>query len=184
MPRLVHERVIQPLAELLPVSHDNFSLDFKVKRFLRGAAYRPEIRDQVWVGSFTPQEQRRVLADASQSDDYEDILAAEKLCPSHDTMERLTYLYCKFCHPAPPAQYTLVQGPAPTRTGVRCVQHFPFLGFLPAPIDGWSYITELYEARYGVPKFGQAIWIRICQHIDGWIDVPKVLRARVPAPDA
>jgi hypothetical protein len=86
--------------------------------------------------------------------------------------------------PSPPAQYTLVQGPAPTRTGVRCVQHFPFLGFLPAPIDGWSYITELYEARYGVPKFGQAIWIRICQHIDGWIDVPKVLRARVPAPDA
>jgi hypothetical protein len=86
--------------------------------------------------------------------------------------------------PSPPAQYTLVQGPAPKRTGVRCVQHFPFLGLLPAPIDGWSDITELYEARYGVPKFGQAIWIRICQHIDGWIDVPKVLRARVPAPDA
>jgi hypothetical protein len=26
-----------------------------------------------------------------------------------------------------------------------------------------------------------AIWIRICQHIDGWTDVPKVLRARVLA---
>ena len=25
----------------------------------------------------------------------------------------------------------------------------------------------------------QAIWIRTCQHIDGWIDVPKVVRARV-----
>jgi asparagine synthase (glutamine-hydrolysing) len=96
MPRAVHERVIRPLAELLPVSHDNFSLDFKVKRFLRGAAYRPEIRDQVWVGSFTPQEQRRLLADPSQSDDYEDVLNAEQLCPSKDTMERLTYLYCKF----------------------------------------------------------------------------------------
>ena len=84
--------------------------------------------------------------------------------------------------PSPPAQYTLVQGARPVRTGVRCVQHFPFLGLLPAPNDGWSDITELYVARYGVPKFGQAIWIRTCQHIDGWIDVPKVVGARVPAP--
>jgi hypothetical protein len=83
--------------------------------------------------------------------------------------------------PSPAAQYTLVQGPAPVRTGVRCVQHFPFLGLLPPPTDGWSDITELYVARYGVPKAGTAIWIRTCQHIDGWTDVPKVARARVPA---
>jgi hypothetical protein len=84
--------------------------------------------------------------------------------------------------PSPPAQYTLVQGAAPVRTAVRCVQHFPFLGLLPPPTDGWSDITELYVARYGVPKAGTAIWIRTCQHIDGWTDVPKVARARVRAP--
>jgi hypothetical protein len=84
--------------------------------------------------------------------------------------------------PSPPAHYTLVQGAAPVRTGVRCVQQFPFLGLLPPPNDGWSDITELYVARYGVPKAGTAIWIRTCQHIDGWTDVPKVARARVPAP--
>src|ERR1039458_4185531 len=67
--------------------------------------------------------------------------------------------------PNPPAQYTLVQGAAPVRTGVRCVQHFPSLGLLPPPIDGWSDITELYVARHGVPKAGTAIWIRTCQHI-------------------
>jgi hypothetical protein len=83
--------------------------------------------------------------------------------------------------PSPPAQYTLVQGAAPVRSGVRCVQHFPFLGFLPPPTDGWSDITDLYKARYGEPKPGTAIWIRTCQHIDGWTDVPKVLRARVRA---
>ena len=86
--------------------------------------------------------------------------------------------------PSPPAQYTLVQGAAPVRTGVRCVQHFPFLGLLPTPIDGWSDITELYRARYRVLKAGTAVWIRTYQHIDGWIDVPKVVRARVPAPAA
>ena len=83
--------------------------------------------------------------------------------------------------PSPPAQYTLVQGAAPVSAGVICVQHFPFLGLLPPPTDGWSDITELYVARYGVPKAGTAIWIRTCQHIDGWQDVPKVARARVPA---
>jgi hypothetical protein len=84
----------------------------------------------------------------------------------------------------PPTQYTLVQGSRPVRTAVRCVQHFPFLGFLPPPTDGWSDITELYVARYGVPKVGWAIWIRTCQHIDGWNDIPKVTCARVPAPAA
>jgi len=83
--------------------------------------------------------------------------------------------------PSPPAQYTLVQGAAPIRTGVRCVQHFPFLGLLPPPIDGWSDITALYVARYGVPKVGTAIWIRTCQHIDGWTDVPIVVHDRVRA---
>ncbi len=80
-----------------------------------------------------------------------------------------------------PAQVILVQGARPVRSGVRCVQHFPFLGLLPPPIDGWSDITELYVARYGVPKANQAIWIRTCQHIDGFTDVPKVLRFRIPA---
>ena len=74
------------------------------------------------------------------------------------------------------------QGAAPVRTGVRCVQHFTFLGLLPPPADGWSDITELSVPRYGVPKAGTAIWIRTSQHINGWTDVPKVVRARVPAP--
>jgi hypothetical protein len=84
----------------------------------------------------------------------------------------------------PPAQYTLVQGARPVGSGVRCVQHYVFLGLLPAPVDGWCDITGLYVARFGVPKAGKAIWIRTCQHIDGWTDVPKVLRARILGPAA
>ena len=84
--------------------------------------------------------------------------------------------------PSLPAQYTLVQGAAPVSTGIRCVQHFPFLGLLPAPTDGWSDITGLYVAYYGVPPVGTVIFIRTCQHIDGSTDVPKVTSARVPAP--
>ena len=64
---------------------------------------------------------------------------------------------------------------------MRCVQHFPLLGLLPPPIDGSSDITDLYAARYGVHEPGTAVWIRTCQHIDGFIDVPTVFRARVRA---
>ncbi len=85
---------------------------------------------------------------------------------------------------SPPAQYTLVYAAAPVRSGVRYVHHLPFLGLLPPPEDGWSDITDLFDARYGVPKPNQAIWIRTCQHIDGWTDAPKVLRARIAAPAA
>ena len=77
-----------------------------------------------------------------------------------------------------------MQGARPVSSGVRCVQHFPLLGLLPPPKDGWSDITDLYVARYGVPKANQAIWIRFCQHIDGFIDVPMVFRVRVEAPAA
>ena len=83
--------------------------------------------------------------------------------------------------PSQPGQYTLVQGAAPVSAGVRCVQHFPFLGLLPAPVDGWSDITALYVARYGAPMVGTAVFIRTCQHTDGWTDLPKVASAFVPA---
>src|SRR5207249_6760428 len=44
MPRLLHEDVLTPLADRLPVSTANFSLDFKLKRFLRGARLPTELR--------------------------------------------------------------------------------------------------------------------------------------------
>jgi len=61
------------------------------------------------------------------------------------------------------------------------LEHFPFLGLLPAPVDGWSDITALHVARYGVPVVGTAVFIRTCQHIDGWTDLPKVASAFVSA---
>ena len=84
--------------------------------------------------------------------------------------------------PVPPAQYTLVQGASPVSAGIRCVQHFPFLGCLPPATDGWSDITALYVARYGLPIAGTVIYIRTCQHIDGWTDVPKLTSVLIPAP--
>ena len=82
--------------------------------------------------------------------------------------------------PSAPAQYTIVQGAGPVSAGVRFVRHFPLLGFLPPPVDGWSDITDLYANRYGAPQPRQAVFIRTCQHIDGWSDLPKATSAVVP----
>ncbi|HOC55102.1 MAG TPA: hypothetical protein PKI20_05740 [Verrucomicrobiota bacterium] len=81
---------------------------------------------------------------------------------------------------APPGQYTVVQGAAPVSAGVQRVVHYPFLGLLPAPVDGWSDITALYVARHGVPPVGSAVFIRTCQHVDGWTDLPRLTSAIVP----
>ena len=78
-------------------------------------------------------------------------------------------------------EHTLVLGARPCSPGVRCVQHFPFLGFLPVPVDGWCDITDLFVKRYGVPAAGRAIFIRTRQHINGWNDPPKQVRAIVRA---
>ena len=57
VPSPVHDRIILPLAERLPVSTANFSFDFKVKRFLRAARRPTAERHATWLGSFTPSEQ-------------------------------------------------------------------------------------------------------------------------------
>ena len=45
----------------LPVSFDNLSFDFKVRRFLRDYSLPPVVRHHRWLGSFTSEEKARLL---------------------------------------------------------------------------------------------------------------------------
>jgi asparagine synthase (glutamine-hydrolysing) len=96
LPRFLHERVVEPLAARLPVSTDNFSFDFKLKRFLLGAPYEPAVRNQVWLGAFAPAE-RRALLDGAAGDHepYAELRAAAAAAPTRDPVERLIWLYCR-----------------------------------------------------------------------------------------
>jgi len=94
MPRYLHERLIVPLAERLPVSTANFSLDFKLKRFLRGASSPAALRHPIWLGSFTPHEQEKLLVRAPV-DPYEEHRRRFADAPTKDRLERLIYLYAK-----------------------------------------------------------------------------------------
>jgi asparagine synthase (glutamine-hydrolysing) len=94
VPRLLHERVVVPLADRLPVSTSNFSFDFKLKRFLRGAGAPAEVRHALWLGSFTAAELARLLIQMP-SETYAEHRHAFASAPARNQLERLIYLYAK-----------------------------------------------------------------------------------------
>jgi len=57
----LRRRVALPLVDRLPRSSADFSLEFKARRFLRGADPDMGVRHQLWLGSFTPAEEAEVL---------------------------------------------------------------------------------------------------------------------------
>jgi asparagine synthase (glutamine-hydrolysing) len=61
IPRIVNENVVVPLVERLPSSTANFSIDFRLKRFVRAAAAPEDERHATWLGSFTVEEQSALL---------------------------------------------------------------------------------------------------------------------------
>ena len=92
MPRLLHEHVVAPLVDRLPVSTGNFSVDFKVKRFVRGARRPEDLRHPVWLGSFTEEEQVPLLV-RPPHDPYDGVRRAFASAPTRDPLQRLVYVY-------------------------------------------------------------------------------------------
>lgn len=74
LPRIVRGGIIEPVIRRLPVSDENFSLDFRVKRFIHGISEPPEIRHTLWMGSFTPQEKTSLF-----SPDISELLASHDI---------------------------------------------------------------------------------------------------------
>ena len=95
LPRGLHERVVVPLAERLPVSTDDFSFDFKLKRFLRGAIEPAATRHQLWLGAFTTAEQRALLVEPPTVDPLVGVRALHDGQRTGDWVAKLIYLYAK-----------------------------------------------------------------------------------------
>ena len=85
VPRLIHRGIALPMARLLPASDANMALEFRVARFLRGAATEPGRRLATWMGPFSLEQLQRLLPDFGELLDperaYGPVLAAQrKLC--------------------------------------------------------------------------------------------------------
>jgi asparagine synthase (glutamine-hydrolysing) len=89
--------MIKMFGNLLPVSDDNISFDFKVKKFLSGIDYPDGVRNSVWLGSFSFRENNKVLspeisAEFNRDRLVEEISLYEKEYPDNDAMTKLQYL--------------------------------------------------------------------------------------------
>ena len=97
IPRFLRSALIEPVVKGLPVSTKNLSFDYKAKRFVGAANYDPIVRHHAWFGSFTPEQQQKVLSESVKfstrnSNTY---ALAKKLwqdCDSESEMERMQYL--------------------------------------------------------------------------------------------
>ena len=93
---------LNPLAHLLPVSDDNISFDFKVKKFVSGLPYNNDIRHQIWLGSFDPYQKRELFSRdiisqlGNDVDSFQIIDDYMKLCDTENNWERSLWLDMRF----------------------------------------------------------------------------------------
>ena len=88
------------LAHLIPVSTKNISREFQIKQFLRGMCYAPEVRNQVWLGAFTPPAltrllRREVYEEGTREGLYSEIESYLDHVGSRERFDRILYLYTR-----------------------------------------------------------------------------------------
>jgi hypothetical protein len=74
----------------------------------------------------------------------------------------------------------MVFGQEPCSAGRSKRRNVAYLGLLPPPVNGWSDITHLYQARFGEPRPGTRVFIVTCQQKDGWKGMDRETSALVP----
>ena len=90
-------RSIQRLAELLPHSPSNMSLDFKIRRALRGLSYQPECWNPSWLGPLDPAEIADLFQEKVTAEEiYSEAIAAWREAQSKDPVDRTLEFYTRF----------------------------------------------------------------------------------------
>jgi asparagine synthase (glutamine-hydrolysing) len=94
-PRPIHNG-IRALFDRLPVSHANMSLDFKIKRTLRGLSYEPRFWLPVWMGSLDPVEIGELFGGPVDLEDlYSEAIEHWESCPQTDLVDKTLQFYTK-----------------------------------------------------------------------------------------
>ena len=100
IPRIIHDKIIHPLARKMPVSTENMSLDFKIKHFLKGVYNEPAIRNQIWLGSYDKNKQKQLLSkevlDNVVLDPFSQIENELSNQTFSDTTAEIAHMYQKF----------------------------------------------------------------------------------------
>ena len=93
VPRPLHE-ALRLLAAQLPVSHQNISLDFKIKRTLRGLDHPARLWNPVWLGALEPSDLARLTGSRFSIEEiYSESIEAWESCASTDPVDRTLQFY-------------------------------------------------------------------------------------------
>ncbi|MFZ4777162.1 MAG: asparagine synthase (glutamine-hydrolyzing) [Terrimicrobiaceae bacterium] len=93
IPKPVHEG-LRMLAGFLPVSHANISMDFKIKRTLRGLSHPARLWNPVWLGALEPAELERMTGGRFEIEDiYSEAIEAWEGCQNDDPVDRTLQFY-------------------------------------------------------------------------------------------
>jgi len=88
VPRPIHE-AIRLVAARLPVSHQNLSLDFKIKRTLMGLSYRPQLWNAVWMSALAPRDLAQLFREPCDEEEiYSEAIEAWDRCAQPNLVDR------------------------------------------------------------------------------------------------
>ena len=96
VPSFLRSILIEPVVNRLPVSTKNLSFEYKAKRLVRSSNYDIISRHHSWFGSFSLDEQRRLLTNDVLSKTSGDIYVGPRtlldICDAADEIEQMQYL--------------------------------------------------------------------------------------------
>jgi asparagine synthase (glutamine-hydrolysing) len=101
--KLYHSLVPKPMHQAfsflfskLPVSHKNMSLDFKIKRTLRGLNYAPKYWNSVWMGPLAPTDINELFNEEIEMEElYSEAILAWESCKQSSLLDKATEFYVK-----------------------------------------------------------------------------------------
>jgi asparagine synthase (glutamine-hydrolysing) len=98
--RLVSRRLhrgFRSLAELMPVSLANMSLDFRIKRGLRGMSYPESVWNPVWLGALEPSELQELFNERVHYEDvFEEAINAWNSSEADNVTDKSLEFYTRF----------------------------------------------------------------------------------------
>jgi asparagine synthase (glutamine-hydrolysing) len=97
IPNILHNKIIK-LADYLPISRENMSFDFKVKRALKGLSYKKEFWNPVWLAPACPEQIQELFQEPLSVEElYSEVVdlwdATKNLDMLSKTMEYYTHFY-------------------------------------------------------------------------------------------
>jgi asparagine synthase (glutamine-hydrolysing) len=95
VPRPIHPAICSLMARL-PTSHRNMSLDFKLKRTVRGLAYPRMLWNPIWLGPLEPKELTALFNEpCSPEEIYSEAIEQWEACRSADPIDKTLQFYTK-----------------------------------------------------------------------------------------